>query len=419
MLILPAIIVGGYIFANLLNWKLGDQIALLSVTTILTLLFSLKDFLVDDPSYVEKRKLSLRCMSVLSQGLCLIAYLASTNNQNKNSFDLTLWIICTAIVVLSILLLFISENVREWSSGRSSYIYYSAISKLLSLTTVVMLTSFVYVNFGTQYIWVPTSFLSLFLIAFFQTPAIQDYQREFNEHHGRTTNKAFDLLVILPIVTSLISTFYQFWFYKGAFGYMLHEYFTLIGFLTIVWYVFKFSKSKVRALKAKKKDRENVVLRKANEELEKQERELNQKQENLKKEEEEAKKRKKLQDACGRILNHAVPDWYDILLVAEYYKEGIFPKELIGKIHKAPLSQLITVSTVKKHLVWESDFGSALALLSRIIDISFDDNLLIKLLAQIDDFMVFIRNYEKFTGYGKLTIQVKTHMETIKKSIKK
>lgn len=363
--------------------------------TIIALLIANRSAAKD--SYGDS-EITFRNLLIISAGSVMLMALISHNNANQNYFGPVLWVVSIALSVLFLVILFAGDNFRVWQYGK--YNYHSGFSKIIAIFAIIGMLGEMYIHFGTQFIWVPMIALTCFIDTFFADPRVRRHL-DFNEE--------LKYLLWVPAVVAFISTLYQFWFSEIAYGYELWQVLIGVVVILVIIGVIILCIKEAEENKTKKLEKQRSIKRNAELEEEKKQREK------------EANERLALVTlAFKAIVDEDKVMWNEILYLARYYNQDINKfSSILPKIHKAPLEQVVSISKIKKQIVWTGDFQVALQVIEKLAIKSYKDEELQLLITQIDDFLKLIDQHKDFTGYKEVMDEVKSRCSTIYKMLPK
>ena len=339
--------------------------------------------------WVTTRAIVLRNILITSAVATMLMLPANSNNHNQNDFGIVLWIIAVAAAVVVISVLVSNGELKDMFEELDDFL--SGLSRLITLFVAVGLLGEMYVHFGTQFIWLPVIVLCVLVMALYEDPSI--YYKDTEDF----------LQIVAPIISlaiAVISTIYQFWFYKIVFGYVLWQVLLAIVATAILIGLVFFVLWLIATADMKRTNREIALKKKAEEEK------LKQEAENQKKE-----KAKSIATSLQTIQDAEKPSWYDIIAVYRHDKSNL--SKVLPKLHLAQLQELVTISTFKEHIVWGGYFQEALQIMEEFAKKSYKDDELEILVKQANELLQLISKYESYAGYNEIMIEVDANCPTI------
>ena len=358
------------------------------VITGVTLVIGNRSAVNDSKTYSE---IIFRNLFLISIGGILVSALTNGHNPNQNNFGPVLWVVCIGLAVFLVAWLFNGDfsdssnnNFRDYGDD-DEWVYHSGFSKLLGIFAIIALVAEIYIHFGTQFIWVPAIVLSVFLEILFQDRRIEYFIKNDVEW-----------VIVIPPTVALISTGHQFWFSKIIFDCTLGQLFygLVVVLIVILVIVFNYKEKQKEILMHSKKIAQEI--------------------ENLKKIKNDEDRFASVQFAIFSIKEEKQVLWSDLLCVIRYYNRDVSKfKEILPKIHLAPLAQLVSVSTVKKQIVWNGNYSFALEIVEKLVVESYDDKQLQSLINQLSEFIALIDQYSDYTGYVGVMNEIKSHCGTL------
>lgn len=255
---------------------------------------------------------------------------------------------------------------------------------LVSIISLMILTVWF---IGSQMIWIPVIALSLL---FLSVPRVQGLFMKFE----MTTFVIF----VLPLFIGLCSTVYQFWQTPVIMDFTLGTCLLLLATaITLEFFVafpLEMIKRRITSAKIKKRVQKEQLQKK-----EKEEQLLIQ----------SAHKKRRLIDAITSNHSKVEQSWDDILSLSRNPTYDICDWQyIVQACLSAPLDQLITVSVIKKQIVWRSDLISAFSIVETIFKQSYDDALLKKLEEQVFSLVNPLQTqYKSYAGAERLLHELK------------
>lgn len=395
LLPLPVVIIASLVVVRVNLPGFWTEIITAFSATIIALLIANRPAAKDN---YDDSEITFRNLLIISAGGTMLMALINHNNPNQNYFGPVLWVVTIALSVLFLVILFAGDNFRVWQYGK--YNYYSGFSKIIAIFAIIGMFSEMYIHFGTQFIWVPMIALTCFIETFFADPRVRRHL-DFNEE--------LRYLLWVPAVVASVSTLYQFWFSKIAYGYELWQVLIGVAVILVIIGVIILCIKEAEEAKTKKLEKQQSIQRKAEQEKQAKQRE-----------EENTKQLQLATLAIKAIKEEEAQKWSEILFVARYYNQDInkFP-EILPKIHKAPLEQVVSISKIKKQIVWTGDFQVALQVIEKLATKSYKDDELELLIKQVDDFIKLIDQHKDFAGYKEARDEIRTRCATIYKMLPK
>lgn len=356
---------------------------------------------------VNKEFVELLSIVFLACSCGLLGDLVHQYNQNQNNLAPLILVLAIAII-----LFFLVVILLKFPNRRRSYYFEKVciiLSKIVATITITGLLVEMYLNFGTQFVWVIALGLSAFTLFFIVTRKFfEDYTNE---------DLLIGMLSVSPIVIALIGTIYQFWFSELFLGVVLWQVLLALTILAVLVYGSYLSDKSIKGRAKAKRDAEAQAKRvQAQAELKaKQDAEKKAADEKVKAEEEERKKQRGEEaDAKKKLVveKQGELDWGDILCVSRHYTTSSLYEvspNFTSKIHLAPLKKLLSVSVVKGKMVFNKDLSDALSLINDLAGISYRDGELQDLIKQVEEFILYVEQYAGFKGYQSTMNEIKSY----------
>ncbi len=343
----------------------------------------------------------LRRLVLLATGAIILLSLGQ-NNSNKTSFDIFSWLIPAALFIVMSSFFVSFRDARFFNSIFNSNYYYSEISKLLVFFLTAVCVWQYWVNFGTQYVWIPAA---ISLSSIFTWHGDVDFPAK----------RLFSLgVVIANIIVLAVSNLYYlgclfFAEIKKGFRPLEHPWIAktaeiLVIIIAIILVVFA-------AIKITSKRNERKIKKLAAKEAEERQ---------TQKLAADAKAQKQLEEIKEKIISGHGNNWKNILTVARYYNLDRYYnfnidkfQEICEVIYTVPLSEVVTVSMIKKQIVWNQDFSSAVKLIEKIVRNTYRDEKIRSHIHQVNSFIQFLKPYEQFVGYKEIKGELEKNCPTI------
>ncbi|MCX6795735.1 MAG: hypothetical protein NT165_03380 [Candidatus Falkowbacteria bacterium] len=343
-----------------------------------------------------------RTLLIISSAALMVSFLANKDNVNQNNFGTALWIIVIASLIIGLIWQLKKGPSREYLDEKR-YSYYRALNKIIYLFGVILLSYETYIHFGSQYVWLPSIFLIIFLFTMFDdtgTGIFDDLKEEIRE-----------LLFLIPLLVAIISTLYQFWFSEIVWGIIFWQLFAGALFILLISLAIVFLRRRNKRI-ARELAKKQAELKEKSQQAELREKKL------LEEEQALEEKRKSVMLILDSMKKDSKVSWTDILFLAGYYQQDINSLSSVSKnIFKAPLEEMITISEVKKHIVWPGSLMMALQLLEKFADKSYEDQELRIIATQLADLITFVEAYPEYNGYDNLMQAINDRCPTIVKVI--
>ena len=326
----------------------------------------------------------------LSKWLTLLnfAYCSVAFNLNINSFGLVLGILFIAITLIFMLLYCLFNSDRK-------------ILKFNGLIVIPILVSvpfLIYLNFGTQFIWMPISLFFIgALFAIFDELIYAIFNRWDYSLFTKVNLWIFSVLCLIGIVSTSI----QFWpaissvLTIEVLGNALWLYLVAIIILAAMVYLASLVIKEVKL-------RKRLIA-------------INQRIEAEKKLELE-KAAKKEQEKKNRIAELSkIPTGHpmevfpsDLVFIAKLYNAKELDKNFqFSKVLKVNLKELLSVSDQKKQLVYNQDLVQVLEMYNSLHQKFFADWFLKNLIKNFVSFCEFVKQYQDYKGFDSLKAEIK------------
>lgn len=212
---------------------------------------------------------------------------------------------------------------------------------------------------------------------------------------------ASNLVFAFPIIGT-VSTLCQFWF-TTVLSVPLWHIVVPIGTLGFATGVMIFLRG--RQMATAKKERES-----AEEQRQEAQRKAEAEEQKRKKELADKAREETVQMVMAEISRNTDQHWINLLIPIRHYSNDSRSITALGaaRIAATPLSQLVTISKMKRHLVWTDDLITALKFISNAAVRSYNDDTLELFMKQVESFLAFLEPYKDFTGYEGLLKEIKS-----------
>jgi hypothetical protein len=359
---------------------------------------------ITDNFFRNKSGVELLESVIIFCGALNFAHIAYYYNANNNYIDIG--IIVISILVAEYLFLISFKASKKW--GGNSYNKKSIVltNILLGIIITVLTVLEIYVNLGTQFIWLPIISFVFFMYYFTQDKDIyQELCNKFPKINEPWSIVAYIDLTFIAI--AILSTVYQFWFSPILFGIKLWGIFLGIVILYIAYVIIitlyikiikiienRKEEKKQKAIEAERVEALRIKEENREKQLEEENRELN---------------------SSIRAIQTARGTRSDFVILANYKHH--FPTVDYSSMH-VPLTSFIQISDIKKQIIWDKDLKDVLKYLDRLMELSYQDYGIRIVLDQIDAFLGLVANYKDYRGAETLNQWFKENCPTIYKMIK-
>ncbi len=317
----------------------------------------------------------LRNLLIVFSGGFEFVILANNQNLDLNNLSLVLYAIGACLFVAGIVVMVLNFMGMNHVNLDDCY---SGFSALISIFVIIISLGETWIHFGNQFIWMPI-FASM--VYFFFNGNNLNGNVKFDKK-GISLYAIFTFLLI-----GIISTFYQFWHTEIVSGLSMSYIFLgmMIIFVMIIIVKFAYNIQKKIIVKNEKKT-------------------------------EEKRKEIEIKEIVEIILSGNVM-WGNILRLSELCSDVTVRSKfsaIVSKIHLAPLNQLVQVCKNKEQIVWGgNDFKNALAILEKIAEKTYDDEIIDRLKKQLNDFLVLMEAHSKYDGYYRMRKEIEEYYPTI------
>lgn len=389
---LPIVVITCVVMTHICLPGFWTEIIVAFAASILILLVVIQNETTDN----EHRDL-LRDLLIISTLSIILTIIGDREIQNPNEFGpvpLILQIILTVIGLTFTVKFHFGKNRRYWIE--KDYVYVS-ISKIFGSVIGMILLSRMYIYFGTQFIWLSALPLFIFLACFLSTRDIEKFLKQYSD-------LLFIVIVFSPLGIAAISTLYQFWFAEIFSDWKLWNLLlTLLSISAIFGIIFLFL-----FLKRRKKEK---LINLKRQEIQTQKAE----EERIQKEKDENALLLKLDSESDSMRKTERVYWGQIFLFSRHYRQDLnkFYYKILPFICYADLMELVEVSEIKRHIVWDADFYEALGLLEKFAIKCYDDTRLVGFIDQLNSFVNKLNEYKEFEGYSKCISEVKSRYNVI------
>lgn len=247
------------------------------------------------------------------------------------------------------------------------------------LLSVIMITGIVH-YFGSPLIWVPITLLTALMVGLFRNFYVKKWTK------GRNWIK---FTVFLPILAGIASALFR-----------IEDCDTLI---IILFLLLAFASILIKII--------FIIINKKREKKKEEERSAQLHKELLIREtNERAIREARAQQALKNIQSSQIAKWADILAITYLYNANEISEmkdQMLLKIVSAPLHELITISDIKKHIIWKNELVLALSLIEKLTSLSYDDKILKVQIKKMKDFLMLIESKREYTGYNLLLKTIK------------
>lgn len=243
------------------------------------------------------------------------------------------------------------------------------------LLSVIMITGIVY-YFGSPLIWAPTTLLTALMVGLFRNFYVKKWTK------GRNWIK---FTVFLPILAGIASALSQI---KHSDTLIVILFLLLAFTIILIKIIFIIINKKAEEKKSSELHKE-LLIRETNE---------------------RAIREARAQQALKNIQSSQIAKWADILAITYLYNANEISEmkdQMLLKIVSAPLHELITISDIKKHIIWKNELVLALSLIEKLTSLSYDDNMLKVQIKKMKDFLMLIESKKEYTGYNLLLKTIK------------
>ena len=457
MFLFPAIISAYESIMHLVFNSFVAELVMIVVSTFVVIVVANRngtwDYWIETSTRYLKGEGFLNLRNALIAVTCSVLLLSITSvyNVNSNPTSPVLWLVCAgiAIIVATIMVFFVEIFKPITLKDRPDP--YRNVSYLVLVVASISLLPCLYLNFGTQFIWVSALLVTICLW-------VLAMESEFKQAF---TKKTFlkNCIIVTPALVALVSTSFQFlhaellgiavWKIVSISGalvcialfsnffsehgqadfWLTFIFFTILAGIALTLQIFWFTrifwqsmpvwealifvlvligaivavKYGVKAVKEylAEKKRAKIVKQKIDQVKKEHEVELQQIRDELKR-------------ALSRILAADVPEWSDIFYVERNTNtDNKLPDVMLKKIHLANLKTLVTISKFKRQIVWASSLRAALKLIDAYAAKIYDDTELNLLVSQLGDFINAVSPYKEFIGYNELILEITTHCDTV------
>lgn len=390
VLFVPAIFTGVSVFAVSQSFLIG-LIVLLASSTIQIILakkfseqFAWSEY--DDLDFSRDRYLAFERMSAwinLLMNFVKVGTIGSTlylllQHFPTNPFGRTGWVVTLSLSAIALIIFMIKRT-----DGA-----YIKLRLVMSLVVAIGIVVGSYLYFGTQAIWL----MLLMSIVF----GLMKGFRELGDIVSDDIPAMFSVLLSASLLlTSIVSTIYQFWYAISDFSYYLFVgntidftlWLQVIGIIAAVGVILLLVMSYKRWQE-----------KKASELKRKQEAEAAAKVKAQKEEQEQAITKNLLSitatlDSDGTISNDG------LVYLAQNYRLLNGAKLAIEPLTKVEWSGFFTISNVKKQIIWDHRLVEVITLFNNLYSKSYQDKELRAITRSINALCRFIEDHKAFTGH--------------------
>ena len=374
-----------------------------SIATISVLVIFLYDTSKLDYNRDQESKLSLLNSVIIIIGSANLAFLINNFNSDLNSFSPALWTIAVSIFLIGAVIIlnnYAFQKIRNLTIN-------SLINLVVMLGFAVLMAAEIYLNFGTQFIWIPIVLLTLrFMLFDYDDDAFHIICRIIP---GRKIYiKLFNNISLTLLAIGLISTLYQFWSLNILFGFKLWQ--VLLALCLIAFFIFLIlflvemrrdsisQKIKDKKWADEQQVREAEKLKREKSDSEAAEIKEKQKQQDI------AESRKSIESGSGTIEDY-------VYIVRLYKKEqGL---DWIREKISIPLIDLVVISQIKNQIIWGQDLSVIFEFLEKIVESSYKDDEIRGIMTQINKFFDVLETYKDYEGATRLNDYFQASCPTI------
>ncbi|MCU0679791.1 MAG: hypothetical protein MUF50_00590 [Planctomycetes bacterium] len=383
----PVIIVGSTLLVKYFSYSQAETSTALNLVSVISTIvvatgFCLLLFGIERDSssrgrwYYDLRNFS----SVVFGGLCLIGL--SLHHHAENNFGIIPIMLACAFGLTAVIIIIRSAKGNSVNEGLGQSLFFIIF---LSSSAVI------YIQFGSQFIWLPIIAITFALITLDVNRNSGDYAYEFSE-----------IIYLFPVGIGIISTLSQFWFTTCILGMPLWKnllYLLLIVILIAVIVFFILFTKHLRKIK------EERIIEEAKKEKEKEKKDAE-----IKKEEEKKEMIQKLIDSINsKDINAAT--WKEIITLINTNTYGMNYADvkkyvpIFGVMSKLKLSDLVTISEIKKHIIWNPELETVLSVIGNILEKNYDDRVLQDFMTQLRTLKIEVREKSEYSAYeGLITL---------------
>lgn len=311
--------------------------------------------------------------------------------------------IAIAVVLIIWAVRFISYLDRE---NLLNYFFqdFNELAFMLRSLFIIFCLSVAFCFWATWLIWFPV------ILAIGLCVAVYSISDSYYEN-----SETYSVMPYLAIITGIISTVWQFWSHitygigyaftaswnwiikvlllkvpLGSEDYTVFPLWTIAGVGIISVTIFLLYQNYLKEKRRQAEECERVRKTLENEKLNQARRE-----DERKRNDKIWEKEQERQDALEKKVREAdTPSWIDIF----DSKRTFLPEILV----RAPLVELIEISHMKKHLVFDSKLSNAFDRLNTLVSKSFTDPILEKVVEQFASFNQFFDQYTEYKGYDSI-----------------
>ena len=309
-------------------------------------------------------------------------------NAEINSHSIV-WLISSVVISLILMLLY---YIRESANERPFYI------NVLVIPLVICIALSVYLNFGTQFIWMPVSLFFIgALFGIFDELLYVLFKKWNDILFNKIVLITIASLILIGIISSLIeflSTIISFLLIPILQVSLCIWLFFLIalvvGFFVINYLIIQSNKKRIALALRQKIEAERQAEIEKVEELRK-------------------KKEDRIKDLSRIPTGHPMETFDgDLVFIAKLYNSGELDQNFhFSKILKIPLKNLVSVSHAKRKIVYDQSIIEALRMYNSLYEKSFTDWFLESIRANFLPFCNFIEEHKDYRGVNSLKEEVK------------
>jgi hypothetical protein len=334
--------------------------------------------------------MALRELVLLTTGAVILLGLGYQNNPDKNDLGIIPWLV-PGVLSVTASISFVSFKMGRYSNNPCYY--HTETSKVLVFLITTACAWQSCLHFGSQYIWIP-GLISLAAIFTWGNNIDTSEKYRFSVPIAATVN----------IIALAVSNLYQFW---SVWQKITDQLFALKNsgyaqpFLVAIIAIFVLFVGYEIISRIKDKKRKKLAAKKAEQDL-------------IQRVAADEKKRKQMEEIKEEIISGHGNNWENILTVARYYD---FETDKFSGVCKVipliPLAQTITISELKKQIIWHEDFPVAANIIEKIVKNTYSDEIIYSHMDQVSDLIESLEHCKQFIGYNKLMDQLKKNCSTV------